>query len=286
MTSIQVLALPTPGNRIKETFCDKQFETNKGETMSQTEPATRTLPDNADPVVDYTTAAARPGTLRGDATLDIQTRQAQRLVYGRRKTDDKEHIVGLVRFGMNMKRIWTSASRDDPYADWTLLRVETALTQARDAINTLRQETEALLSGVATGVHIDVAHSIEPVHVPLQFANAYGYMGAYLIADYDQLVRTVLTARHVGLLPSSKSTQSLHSGAKLVRRAFAFSSQWKFTLVTRNDIRNNTPMALKAKEAMPMMGELPQEVIDSSSRAKIAPEIAFSDADAVDEGEE
>lgn len=242
--------------------------------MSKTESTIRTLPDNADPVVDYTTAAARPGTLRGDATLDIQTRQAQRLVYGRRKTDDKEHIVGLVRFGMNMKRIWTSASRDDPYADWTLLRVESALTQARDSINALRQETEALLSEVSIGVHIDVAHSIEPVRVPLQFANAYGYMGAYLIADFDQLVRTVLTARHVGLLAGDKSAKSLHNSAKLVRRAFAFSSQWKFTLVTRNDIRNNTPMALKAKEAMSMMGDLPQEIIDSSVRAQISPEIS------------
>ena len=48
--------------------------------MTNPEPQARTLPDNADPVVDYTTAAARPGTLRGGATLDIQTRQAQRLV--------------------------------------------------------------------------------------------------------------------------------------------------------------------------------------------------------------
>lgn len=71
----------------------------------------RVLPDNADPAVDYTTAAARPGTLRGSVTLDIQTRQAQRLVYGRQRTDEKEKIIGLVRFGLNMKRIWTSAGR-------------------------------------------------------------------------------------------------------------------------------------------------------------------------------
>lgn len=240
--------------------------------MAETSKTTRALPDNADPVVDYTTAAAKPGMLRGEATLDIQTRQAQRLVYGRRKTEDKEHIVGLVRYGMNMKRIWTSAGRDDPYADWILLQTESALTEARDKINSVRQETEQQLATVSIGIHIDVAHSIEPVHVPLQFANAYGYMGAYLIADYDQLVRTILTARHVGLMTGDQSTQTLYHTSRMVRRSFAFSSQWKFSLVTRADIRNKTPMAAKAKELMPKI-KLPSEVIEGSLRAKIAPDI-------------
>lgn len=238
----------------------------------------RALPDNADPVVDYTTAASRPGLLRGSASLDIQTRQAQRLVYGRRRTESKEHIIGLVRFGMNMKRIWSSAGRDDPYADWTLLQVEGSLNSTREFINTLRQETESLLEAAATGVQIDIAHSLQPVRVPLQFANAFGYMGAYLIADFDQLVCAILTGRHVGLIQRGNSDKALHNCARRVRHAFALSGLWKFTLVTRTDIRNNTPIALKAKEAMAIMGELPQEVLDGRLRAQIAPEINTTDA--------
>ena len=247
---------------------------------------TRALPDNADPVVDYTTAASRPGLLRGSASLDIQTRQAQRLVYGRRRTENKEHIIGLVRFGMNMKRIWSSAGRDDPYADWTLLQVEEALNSTREFINTLRQETESLLEAAATGVQINIAHSLEPVRVPLQFANAFGYMGAYLIADFDQLVCAILTGRHVGLIQRGNSDKALHNCARRVRHAFALSGLWKFTLVTRTDIRNNTPIALKAKEAMAIMGELPQEVLDGSCRARIAPEINATDAPSLEEAED
>ena len=249
--------------------------------MSDSNSTTRLLPDNADPVVDYTTAAAKPGMLRGEATLDIQTRQAQRLVYGRRKTEDKEHIVGLVRYGMNMKRIWTSAGRDDPYADWILFQTETALMEARIKVNTERLDIEECLSTVSSGIHIDVAHSIEPVHIPLQFANAYGYMGAYLIADFDQLVRTVLTARHVGLLTGNESTHALYQTSRMVRRAFAFSSQWKFSLVTRTDVRNNTPMAAKAKELMPKI-DLPTGVIEGDLRAEIAPDIVTTSS-ALDE---
>ncbi|MEW8009042.1 MAG: PFL_4669 family integrating conjugative element protein [Candidatus Thiodiazotropha endolucinida] len=253
--------------------------------MTGSETVKRDLPNDADPAVDYTTATARPGTLRGDASIVIQTRQAQKLVYGRRKTEDKAHITGLVRFGMNMNRIWTSAGRDDPYADWALLRIEKTLTQARDRVKTVRQETEQLLANAAVGVTIDAAHSVEPVRIPLQFGNAYGYMGAYLISDFDQLVCTMLTARFVGLITYEKSAKALNDTASAIRHAFGLSSMWKFTLVTRNDIRNNTPMALKAQDAMAKMGELPKEIIDGSVRAQIAPEIHSSSATAEEEPE-
>ena len=251
---------------------------NDETAVAQTTSQSRALPDNADPVVDYTTAASRPGLLRGSASLDIQTRQAQRLVYGRRRTESKEHIIGLVRFGMNMKRIWSSAGRDDPYADWTLLQVEEALNSTRESINTLRQETESLLETAAIGVQINIAHSLQPVRVPLQFANAFGYMGAYLIADFDQLVCAILTGRHVGLIQRGNSDKALHNCARRVRHAFALSGLWKFTLVTRADMRNGTPIAQKARQAMAIMGELPQEVLDGSHRAQIAPEVNTVDS--------
>lgn len=254
--------------------------------LADTRSTPRALPDNADPVVDYTTAASRPGLLRGSASLDIQTRQAQRLVYGRRRTESKEHIIGLVRFGMNMKRIWSSAGRDDPYADWTLLQVEESLNSTRDYINTLRQETESLLETAAIGVQINIAHSLQPVRVPLQFANAFGYMGAYLIADFDQLVCAILTGRHVGLIQRGNSDKALHNCARRVRHAFALSGLWKFTLVTRTDMRNGTPIALKAREAMAIMGELPQEVLDGNQRARIAPEINSADSPLPDVAED
>ena len=239
---------------------------------------TRSLPNNADPVVDYATAASHPGLLRGNASLEIQTRQAQRLVYGRKKSETKNHIIGLVRFGMNMKQIWSSASRDDPYADWSLLQIEEALNNTRKLINNLRQETESKLATAATGIQIDIASSLEPIHVPLQFANAYGYMGAYLIADYDQLVCTILTARHVGLIERRDSTRTLHQIAQRVRHAFALSGEWKFTLVTRSDIRNENPRAQRAIEKLSSMGELPQVVFEGHQRAQIAPEINTSDS--------
>lgn len=247
---------------------------------------TRKLPDNADPAVDYTTAASRPGTLRGSATLDIQTRQAQRLVYGRQRTEDKEQIIGLVRFALNMKRIWSAAGRDDPYADWSLLRIETSLTQARVQIALLQQQTEALLAHATPGVSIEIAQSLQPVRVPLQFANAYGYMGAYLIADFDRLVRTSLTARHVGIVTRGVSAKQLNDASRMIRHAFFLSALWRFTLVTRDDVRANNPKAIKAHETMLSMGVIPAGVLEGTERAVISPEIRVSTSDTIDDDDE
>lgn len=231
--------------------------------------ASRQLPDNADPAVDYATAAERPGTLRGEASLLIQTRQAQRLVYGRRQSQEQAGIIGLVRFGMLMKRIWTSAMLDDPYADWFLIQIHESLETGRETIQKLRAEVDALLKAVE-GVDITVAHSLKPVRVPLQFANPYGYMGAYVIADYDELVRAALTARHVGLLPRDSTELMLQRSGRTVRRTFGIPTQWKHCAVNRDDVRQDTPRGRTARETM---GELPQDVLDGTRRAHHAPAI-------------
>jgi integrating conjugative element protein (TIGR03761 family) len=229
----------------------------------------RALPDNADPAVDYKTVADRPGTLRGAACLIIQTRQAQRLVYGRKQTPEHPGIVGLVRFGMLMKRIWVSAMLDDPYADWFLLQIHEALEAGREELRRTRAEMAQLLSSAAT-VEIAIAHSLKPARVPLQFANPYGYMGAYLVGDYDELVCAVLTARHVGMLARDPAEQMLKRGGRQIRRAFLLPTLWRHCAVDRDDVRQNN---LRAQTAAASMGVLPQAILDGTLRAGHAPEI-------------
>lgn len=232
-------------------------------------PVSRDLPDNADPVVDYQTVADRPGTLRGEACLVVQTRQAQRLVYGRKPSGQQAGIIGLVRFGMLMKRLWISAMLDDPYADWYLLQIDEVLTAGRDEIHQSKARMDTLLASTHS-VEIAVAHSLKPARVPLQFANPYGYMGAYLIGDFDELVCAVLTARHVGLLGRDSAEQLLHRGGRLIRRAFLLPTQWKHCAVGRTDLLQHNQRAQAARTAM---GEVPQEVLDRTQRARHAPEI-------------
>jgi len=210
-------------------------------------PPGRTLPNDADPAADHAPASISPGTLRGDARLAIQTKQAQRLVHGRRHSNDTPGIIGLVQFGNLMRRIWTAAAADDPYADWALLRVHEALDAGRTIIAALNAKVETLLQA-RTGVSIQIAHSLQPIDVPLQFANPYGYMGAYLIADFDTLVRGVLTARHVGLLARVDAERMLNTAAGAVRSAFARATAWKYCAVTRSDMQQTTQRAARASK--------------------------------------
>ncbi|MCP4993932.1 MAG: TIGR03761 family integrating conjugative element protein [Gammaproteobacteria bacterium] len=230
---------------------------------------TRELPDNADPVVDYKTAADRPGRLRGTSHLTIETRQAQRLVYGRAQSEDQQGIIGLVKFAMIMGRIWRAAELDDPYADWYLLQIHESLTTAQAEIKQMTSQVQEQLKSVS-GVDISVAHSLEPVQVPLHFPNAYGYMGGYLIADYDTLVRSVLTAVHVALMTRDEGKRLLHNCGRLIRRGFLLPTRWKYCIVTRDDISQTTQRGAMAVEAM---GELPQEILDENCRAPHAPTI-------------
>jgi integrating conjugative element protein (TIGR03761 family) len=229
----------------------------------------RVLPYNADPAVGYQTAATSPGGLRGVADLYVQTRQAQRLVLGRAATEDRPAITGLVRFGMMVRHLWAAAAIDDPYADWYLLQTLEALEHGREDIGRMQQEVEGLLQGIE-GVDISVAESQKPARIPLQFANPYGYMGAYLISDYDRFARAALTARHVGLLDRDASERLLAKGGRLVRRAFAATQGYKHCAVTRDDMAANNARARAAIEAM---GKLPQDVLAGETRPRIAPEI-------------
>ena len=51
-----------------------------------------------------------------------------------------------------------------------------------------------------TAMEVTVAASQHPCRFYLQFANPYAYRGAQLVSEYDRLVCTALTARHIGLL--------------------------------------------------------------------------------------
>jgi integrating conjugative element protein (TIGR03761 family) len=174
-----------------------------------------------------------------------------------------------------------AAAGDDPYADWYLLQTLENLEQGREELERLEQDVEGLLQGIQ-GVDISVAESQKPARIPLQFANPYGYMGAYLISDYDRFARAVLTARHVGLLDRDSSERLLSKGGRLVRRAFASTQGYKHCAVTRDDMAANNA---RARDAITAMGELPQDVLTGETRPRIAPEVRRSVAGWMASGE-
>jgi len=212
---------------------------------------------------------SRPAALRSDMTMTIQTGQAQRLVTGRKKSDGVQPIIGLMEFAHRLKVIWNAAANDDPYADWYLLLIDQSLTRARTLVREKTQWITSVLDGME-GFEIDIAHSAHPITVPLQFANAFGYMGAYLVKEYDTLCCAIYTAQHIGLIDRKHSTSLLNETGRAIRRTFNLPASWRYTGVSRLDLQQRNQNAQRAKEAM---GEVPDDVIEQRSRSRIAPDI-------------
>ncbi|MBK5942936.1 PFL_4669 family integrating conjugative element protein [Halorhodospira halophila] len=221
-------------------------------------------------------SSQKPGGLRGQARMTIQTRQAQRLVHGRsrRQEPHKAEIIGLTRFATLMRGIWNAASRDDPWADWLLLQTHEAVQENRQGLEALREQMDQALQSMPA-VEIELAESLRPIQVPLSFTSPYGYMGAYLIAEFDQYARAVLTARHVGLLSRDDSERRLYEGGRLVRGVFHIPQGWRYRAVKRPDLEQPTPAAQQMIEEW---GEPPRAIIEGTLRAEVAPAIQADQA--------
>jgi len=217
----------------------------------------------------------QPGGLRSETRMTIQTRQAQKMVLGRKRAKGVQPIVGLLEYGRRMKLLWLSAQADDPYADWYLLRIEESIDEARKIITEKKQWLDEVLNSMS-GFEVDIAHSIQPIQVPILFQNPYGYMGAYLISDYDGLCCSVFTASHIGLIDRNTANNLVSVTGKAVRRTFDLPGRWKFTGVTRDDISANNPAAISA---ISTHGECPVPILKKTKRAKISPEIRIKQKD-------
>ena len=209
----------------------------------------------------------RPGHLANvDAPqLALHTHIGQMLFLGRRMTLRKHEIVGVIRFASQMRLMWDAISHDDPYADWWLIKIEKSLKSAKRQITGSHAQ---LLKRFTSLDELDwpTVSSSKPLQVPLAFSNPYGYQGAYLVLEVDKLARTVISARHFGLIPNRELVRLLAMAGRCVRRAFMPTMQYKSIGVTRDDIRRQTRLAVAAKD---LMGKVPEDVLDGRSKASL-----------------
>ena len=120
------------------------------------------------------TPVPQPGALRNQARLEIQTRQAQFLLDGR---TGPRGIIGLLQFARRLGDVCQAVQRDDPYADWMLLRVEESVAAAKAFIQEKNIATAKALNGLGA-MKIELARTQEPAVVDLVFGTPYGFMGA------------------------------------------------------------------------------------------------------------
>ena len=217
----------------------------------------------------FTPFPDQPGGLRNTTTMTIQTNHASKIVNGRPSREDSHSIVGLLEFGHRMKQIWFSAEANDPYADWFLLQIEEEIQKVKKDIAEKQQQLKGLIAGME-GFNINMAESNQPIQIELSFKTPYGYIGAYLVHDFDVLIRMIFTARHIGLLDNTAARSLILGAGTGIRRLFSLSNRWKFTGVTRDDLKENN---LNAQRAIEEFGACPEDILSEKKRAKVSPQI-------------
>jgi integrating conjugative element protein (TIGR03761 family) len=234
-------------------------------TLMQTE-ETIAEPEAPQPA-ERSSLPEKPGVLRGQVWLTIQTIHAQRLFQGRAASAEKPAIVGLIGFANRLRVIWQGARNDDPYADWWLIKIHEGIEIAEADIRNRQLELVKRIEQMKA-LEVDVAASRRPYRVPLKFANPYAYRGAKLLAEFDKLVCMALTARHIGLLDSKACEDILKASARKVRAIFMIPQGYRLLKINRELLRKSLG---RSHEARQLMGEVPGDVLNGERHAPLVP---------------
>ena len=235
------------------------------------------LPSRADGIIPLAQSRATPGRVVGGANMTIHTRQAHRLFYGRRSDEKagKAPITGLVRFANTVANIHNAASRDDPFADWTLCDLEARFESADTVIGKHTAHLASLLDA-NDGLKIGLHASVKPISIPLRFYAPLAWRGAQTLTKLDQLVLHALTARQVALMFEDDWKESVSRAARAVRQAYEWVNVWQYTGVTRDDLAANNAVARRALGIYQTSNrgvDIPADVLTGERRSKFAPTI-------------
>lgn len=217
------------------------------------------------------------GALRGEASVTIHTRQAQQLLTGRDAVDGRPPVMGLMRFSNFLTQITAAAKQDDPWADWHLVQLEEALIAGEKNLKQQLENLERVLKGNKM-MDVQVSESVKPMKVSVGFASSYSYWVARLIVQYDEVVRAVLTAKHVAMISQEATNQLLNDAAANIRRVFESTARYRFTGLTREDVQaNNARIAEAEKRLDRKLEQVPADILDKTRRASYAPVIVGAD---------
>ncbi|MFD1260439.1 MULTISPECIES: PFL_4669 family integrating conjugative element protein [Entomomonas] len=222
----------------------------------------------------YIESENRIGPLQSQVVITLHTIQAMKLWEGRKATDPKKRnvIIGLPGFISRLNAIHFTASFDDPYADWDLIKIEDKYNSTRRElsrlINTIKQIKEKRLP---KQIKVSENLNINPCELMLISKSPLGFSGAYMLVEYDDFTKGILQLRHLGLIGRTQSEDFINEGSSLMRSFYSVVRNYRNSGATRDDFAANNA---RARQALERMGELPpKEILEGRKRSEFAPVI-------------
>ncbi|PUA41371.1 TIGR03761 family integrating conjugative element protein [Pseudomonas protegens] len=214
------------------------------------------------------------GSLRSDVQLTLHTHHAARLWMGRARNDTKPGILGLSGFCAIINRLHRGCSLDDPYSDLWMILIEEKVIESRQALASIEERLDAVMAVLPPAISISNNLSIQPAKLPLFISNPLGFQAVYLLTSYDEIVRRILLAQHVGLIGRRDMELWIDEGATLLRRLFGLAQLYRYSGACRDDFAANNAKAEAARQMYQRHGELPQDILEGTRRSTYAPPIA------------
>lgn len=211
------------------------------------------------------------GSLRSDVNLTLHTHHAARIWMDRPKSDDKAGIIGLSGFCSIVNRMNRGAQQDDPNSDWWMINLEEKIEESKDALKTLDERLDTAMASLPPAITLGNNLSIQPVSLPLYISNPLGFQAVYLLTQYDEIVRRILLAQHVGLIGRRDMEIWIDEGAAVLRRLFGLAQLFKYSGAARDDFAANNAKAEAARKLYERYGDIPQDILEGTRRSSFAP---------------
>jgi integrating conjugative element protein (TIGR03761 family) len=190
-------------------------------------------------------------SLTADFNLTLHTASAQAIFEG----EWSPGKTGLRQFGRYVQILWEAFEKEDPYAEWQLLKVYEAI----QALKTKMQEQEKLLRKQTLslrGIYIKPFRNGNPITVSMVSVNILVLMAANLITQTDYLSRQILTLKQLGLVPVIQ--MRVQELCDEIQKVFMLAQEWEQSDITRQEILDHTK---KAQRLEKKFGKLPEDIL-------------------------
>ena len=186
---------------------------------------------------------------------------------------DAKSQPGLEEFTRQVRGVYTDASHDNPFADWTLLKIEDEIKAMRDAIAEARTDLKAKLEEFdANGV--EAATLNEPHQDHMEFDTPYAHMLGVALREFDELVREGMTAAHVGAIRPRERTALFQAITSRLRRIIMTPHHYPRNRITRASYDEDTGQ-IETLESR-LGGPVPEDVLSGDRRGEFAPDIQIA----------
>lgn len=211
------------------------------------------------------------GTLRSKIVLTLHTYHAARLWWGRGVESGKPQIIGMRQFLFLTGAIQRNVTRDDPYADHWMLKIDVKLKDVRETLDVLIAESERVLNHIPDELTIEENINQKPFTTQVYTGGQQGWLAVTLLADFDRAARNILLAAHTSFITRDDAFNLLRQANRSMRGMCAYPQRYPgYSGVSRDDVAANNA---KAREAREKFGELPKDVLEGTLRSPFAPRI-------------